>query len=88
VVGSPERVGQQPASSVYWDGSRPAIRGQPEMYVANGCDDRLAAGDRLLAEIFSEEKVFKAHGGHDWKTWNTLRERLLLKAPLASVVPA
>jgi len=49
----------------------------PEIRLAYGTEDRFAAAHRLLAEILPADKVVSAPGGHDWRTWSLLWDRLL-----------
>ena len=53
---------------------------RPEIHLAYGEDDRFAASYRLLAGLLPAERVVTGPGGHDWKTWTSLWDRLLHSA--------
>ena len=48
-----------------------------DLYLAWGADDRYAEGHRLLATLLPEGHAFEGPGGHDWRAWSSLWERLL-----------
>lgn len=62
--------------------SQPPLR--PTLYLGYGCDDRFAAGHRLLADRLPKARVVTANGGHDWETWATLWRRVLDAEPFAA----
>lgn len=41
----------------------------PRLFLLAGRDDRFHSGHRLLASVLSENQVYWADGGHDWKAW-------------------
>jgi pimeloyl-ACP methyl ester carboxylesterase len=41
----------------------------PKLYLLAGTDDRLHAGQQLLADALPPADVFWAPGGHDWGAW-------------------
>lgn len=51
-----------------------------DIHLAYGENDRFAASYRLLAELLPADRVVTSAGGHDWKTWTGLWDRLLLSA--------
>jgi len=60
-----------------------ADSGGPSLFLAHGGEDDLADGHRLLAEALPPGRVFTVAGGHDWKTWSALWERVLATGEIA-----
>ncbi len=44
----------------------------PALYLAYGQDDRLVAGQRLMATLLPAERTTALPGGHDWPAWRAL----------------
>jgi pimeloyl-ACP methyl ester carboxylesterase len=59
---------------------RPDEPAWPDIYLGYGRDDNFAASYRLIAELLPAERVVTVAGGHDWKTWTVLWDRLLCVA--------
>jgi len=53
---------------------------RPNIHLAYGESDRFAASYRLLASLLPPDRVVTGSGGHDWKTWTGLWDRLLHSA--------
>lgn len=51
--------------------------GSPPLWLGYGEKDRYREGDRLLAAVLPAERVFTAPGGHAWKAWRVLWEKLV-----------
>jgi pimeloyl-ACP methyl ester carboxylesterase len=63
----------------YADGEGPV-----PILLGYGRDEYLARGHRLLAAELPGEQVFVIDGGHDWKTWTPLWQRILAAGPCRS----
>ena len=50
------------------------------VYLGYGRQDEFAFANQLLADVLPREQVFVMDGGHDWKTWRTLWNRILDEA--------
>ena len=59
-------------------------RDRPILRLAYGRDDRFAAASRLLAACLPAAAVSIADGGHDWRTWMALWDRILATRPFAA----
>lgn len=55
---------------------------RPPVYLGYGLSDRLAPGERVLAEALPPARVFTAPGGHDWDPWLGLWQRMLAASEL------
>jgi pimeloyl-ACP methyl ester carboxylesterase len=53
------------------------------IFLGYGRDDKFALPDGMLAAVLPSEQVITGDGGHDWDTWRTLWDRILLRLPLA-----
>jgi len=47
------------------------------VFLGYGTEDRFVVSCQLFAEVLSPENVFTAPGGHSWKTWQELWEKML-----------
>lgn len=58
--------------------------GQIPLYLGYGTRDSFARANGMLGEVLPPERVFTVSGGHDWKAWQVLWEKLapVLVAPL------
>jgi len=59
--------------------SSPALRDRIHLY--SGSQDRLIAGQRLLAALLAADHVVEVPGDHDWPAWNRLWSAWLVRAP-------
>jgi pimeloyl-ACP methyl ester carboxylesterase len=59
-----------------------ALAPRPRIYLGYGLSDRLAPGERVLAEALPPDRVFTAPGGHDWDPWRDLWRRMLAASDL------
>jgi hypothetical protein len=59
--------------------STPAMRDRIHLYT--GSQDRLIAGQRLLAALLAADHVVEVPGDHDWPAWRALWARWLARAP-------
>ncbi len=62
----------------------------PPIVVGTGREDRLLRSSELLAELLPAGRLVTLPGGHDWRTWRELWQRLLEGSELAEagVLPA
>lgn len=56
-----------------------ALRERIHLYT--GSQDRLIAGQRMLAALLAADHVMEVPGDHDWPAWKTLWSRWLARAP-------
>jgi pimeloyl-ACP methyl ester carboxylesterase len=54
----------------------------PPLWLGYGQKDRYRESDRLLAAVLPPERVFTAPGGHAWRAWRALWEKLLAAGAL------
>jgi len=60
-----------------------AGRVQPSLMLAYGDRDTFAMAHQLWAVVLPGERVFVEPGGHDWKTWRRLWDRVVQSRPFA-----
>lgn len=62
-----------------WSWLAPWVAGdqKPPLHLGWGSSDSLAEANETLATLLPSERVYSAHGGHDWSTWARLWERFL-----------
>jgi pimeloyl-ACP methyl ester carboxylesterase len=53
------------------------------LFLGYGLQDSFAEADGLLAAVLPPDQVFSCSGGHDWRTWRVLWDRVLGNLPLA-----
>ena len=58
----------------------------PALYLGYGSGDRFAPGHRMLAEQLPGASVVTETGGHDWKTWRALWQRILDTGPFTTAL--
>jgi hypothetical protein len=58
----------------------------PALYLGYGSGDRFAPGHKMLAEQLPDACVVTEAGGHDWKTWRALWQRILDSSPFTTAL--
>ncbi|MBN2514861.1 MAG: alpha/beta hydrolase [Deltaproteobacteria bacterium] len=53
------------------------------VFLGYGTEDRFVESCQVLAEVLPPENVFTAPGGHSWKTWQKLWEKMLKHLKIA-----
>lgn len=53
---------------------------QPKLFIGFGDEDRLRHPNKLVAEVLPDDRSLVMHGGHKWKVWRPLFERLVRRA--------
>lgn len=61
---------------------RDGASARPPLYLGYGLSDSLAPSHRVLAQVLPPGRVFTAAGGHDWKPWLGLWQRMLAASEL------
>ncbi len=67
-----------------WSFLAPWAAGPQErpLHLGWGTEDSLAEANEVLASMLPRERIYTAHGGHDWKTWASLWEQFLDRTTL------
>lgn len=52
------------------------------LHLGWGTEDDLAEANALLGSMLPSQRVYTVHGGHDWKTWESLWEHFLDRTAL------
>ena len=72
----PESIEQDDAERRIWHWMKARPAGT-QIHLGYGCNDRFAAGHRLMAEALAPDCVDTTAGGHEWPVWLQLWENFL-----------
>lgn len=76
----PERIAADDFQNAVWQFVKQVGRPDspvPPLVLAHGTRDSMEPAHTLLAEVLPPERVLATDGGHDWRTWRALWQRVL-----------
>jgi len=83
-ISDPEKAAQsiRPELIDLWQWLAAKPKGEANITLAFGADDRLNPQHRWLASLLAESQVVESPGGHKWATWETLWPQAFKKSGL------